>query len=205
VGAGPENIPNFPDNCVQYTVQLYGVFEGETEPIQPSPTPTPTPSATSTTPTPTPTPSATPGCGTCTEYSVLYTGESQTSVFFVNCQNGQTQSFIADANVEYEVCSCSTPYIEEEGLITEIIGSCVPVPVTPTPTPTPSSTQNAPICVCIEYLITNDSEFTDYIQYIKCDGFPETYALGSLQATTLCACEDTIEAEYSTVQILGPC
>ena len=205
VGAGPENIPYFPSNCVQYTVQLYGVFEGSTSPIQPSPTPTPTPSATSTTPTPTPTPSATPGCGTCTEYSVLYTGETQVSVFFVNCQNGQTQSFIADANVEYEVCSCSTPYIEEVGLVTEVIGSCVPVAVTPTPTPTPSATQNAPLCTCIEYLVENNAEVTDYVQYIDCNGIPQTEGLLPTFSINICACEGTVEAEYSDVSIIGPC
>jgi len=76
-------------------------------------------------------------------------------------------------------------------------GPCFPTP-TPTPSPTPS-------CVCIEYLVTNDTLGIDFIQYINCFGVPITYGLAGNSATTICACEGTVETEVSTVEELGPC
>jgi hypothetical protein len=140
VGAGPENIPNFPSNCVQYTVQLFGKFTGTTTPIQPSPTPTPSPTRGSITPTPTPTPSSTPICPTCTTYQLQYTGscESLGSVSFTNCNFGTIQTIKLSCGVIYEICSCSAPFSDPDiNIITG--GSCIPSP-TPTPTPTRTKT-----------------------------------------------------------------
>ena len=143
IGAGPANIPNVPSGATYYTVQLYGLFEGTTTPIQPSPTPTPTASPGSVTPTPTPTPSTTPVCSGCTTYDIYYTGESAfTVVTIVNCQNGASQNFQANFGQIYQVCSCQYPLTSEDVEITTV-GSCVPAPTpstTTTRTPTPTST-----------------------------------------------------------------
>jgi hypothetical protein len=135
VGAGPANIPMLPPNTAQYTVQLYGVFEGATTPIEPSPTPTPTNTSTPvTTLTPTPTPS--PACGSCREYTIEYTGLSEFgSANYTNCITGAAQNFKPLPTVIYVLCSCSVP----TGLDLDVqdIGSCL---VTPTPTPSPTRT-----------------------------------------------------------------
>ena len=195
-GAGPENIPNFPNNCAQYTVQLFGIFTGSTSPIQPTPTMTPTPSSTPVL-SPTPTPSTTPLCGGCTEYNLNWTGESIVSGTITSCANGQTVNLLIEPGITYIVCSCDPPIFEVD--VTILVGGpCLP----PQPSPTPSPT---PLCTCGEYVIQNESESIDYIQYIDCYGNPQVQALGSLQATTLCACVNSIETTYSTVQYLGPC
>jgi hypothetical protein len=197
VAAGPANFPQIPNGTVQYTVQLFGKFTGTTEPIQPSPTPTPTQFLT---PTPTPTPSSTPAgfCSGCTEYQITYTGESTASVTIINCYTQLAQNILIQPNLVYNVCSCEFPVTEVEMQILTG-GPCGP-PITPTPTPTPTNS-----CICVEYLITNDTFITDFIQYISCLGVPTTYNLVGNSATTLCACEGTIVSEYSTVSELGPC
>jgi hypothetical protein len=136
VGAGPENIPEFPPNCVQYTVQLYGLFEGSTSPIQPSPTPTPTASPGSITPTPTPTPSSTPVCSGCTTYELTYTGdcESLSVASITNCQFGNTQSIFLTCGIPTIVCSCTFPFTNPDVDVV-VGGACLPSP-SPTPTPT---------------------------------------------------------------------
>lgn len=144
VGAGPANIPNFPSNCVTYDVQLYGLFEGSTTPIQPTPTPTPTIQPTATV-YPTPTPSTTPYCSTCEQYSIRYTGESAfTTVSIQNCATGGWESFDAYFNVIYTICSCSYPLADPACEIIDY-GSCVPIDPTPTATPTltPTPTQSS--------------------------------------------------------------
>ena len=143
VGAGPQNIPNFPPNCKQYTVQLWGLFEGETSPIQPTPTPTPSVTPTSTIGGPTPTPSPTPYCSTCKTYDIIYTGISETgysNVSIQNCENGGYQTFQAYQDLYYQVCSCVSPIVDVDTNVTEV-GPCLPP--TPTPTPTPSVTPSA--------------------------------------------------------------
>ena len=148
VGAGPANIPNFPANCAEYTVQLFGGFTGSTSPIPVSPTPTPSATPGALTPTPTPTPSTTPVCGTCTAYSLEYTGVGATIVTIVNCTNGVSQNLQLFPNISYGVCSCSEPFTTGEVIVLSL-GPCVP-PVTPTPspsfvppTPTPSCAYRA--------------------------------------------------------------
>jgi len=198
VAAGPANLPEIPAGTVQYTVQLFGKFTGTTEPIQPSPTPTPTPGLT---PTPSITPSVTPTsfCGGCTEYQLNYTGETVASVSITNCSTGVIENLVIVPNLVYNICSCTYPITE---LAVTILtgGPCGP---TPTPSNTPSST---PTCVCGEYVVENLSyENTDFIQYINCYGNPTTYALPPLNATTICACINSIESAYSEVTYLGPC
>jgi len=196
VGAGPANLPEIPDGTVQYTVQLFGNFTGSTEPIQPTPTPTPTPGLS---PTPTPTPSNTPipYCEGCTEYQLYWSGESLASVVIVDCATQVTLNLSLTPGLVYNICSCEYPVAE---VAVQILtgGPCLP----PTPTPTPSST---PLCSCAEYLIENATEFTDNLLYIDCFGNPQFQALGPFQATTLCACLNSIEYVYSEVSYLGVC
>lgn len=141
VGSGPRNIPNFPSNCVQYTVQLYGKFTGTTSPIPPSPTPTPTTSPGSVTPTPTPTPSSTPICSGCTTYDLIYTGdcESLATVSFTNCQFGNTQTIFLSCNIATQICSCTFPLTDSVDVSITNGGPCTP-PVSPSPTPTRTGT-----------------------------------------------------------------
>ena len=138
VGAGPKNLENImPTGCTSYDVQLWGLFEGSTTPIQPTPTPTPTHTATL---PPTPTPSVTPVCSGCEEYTVTYTGASSFgSVTITNCYTNLPQSFKANYGVPYDICSCGTP----TGIDITVVASgapCVPIPPTPTPSPTLSPT-----------------------------------------------------------------
>ena len=196
VGAGPANLPEIPNGTVQYTVQLFGNFTGSTSPIQPTPTPTPTPGLS---PTPTPTPSNTPipYCSGCTEYQLYWTGESLASVVIVDCATQNTLNLSLTPGLFYNICSCEYPLAEVDIQILTG-GPCLP----PTPTPTPSST---PLCTCGEYLIENATEFTDNLLYIDCFGNPQFQALGPFQATTLCACVNSIEYVYSDVSYLGVC
>ena len=203
VGAGPQNIPNMPTGTTQYTVQLYGVFEGSTSPIQPSPTPTPTPSSTppSGTTTPTPTPSSTPPCTGCTEYTIFHTNEGVITVFFTNCANGVELSFPAEPNVLYETCSCSTPYSESAVTVVSV-GPCYAA--TPTPTPTPSSTSNIPFCVCRTYRVQAFSYEPGYADYIDCEGNQQSAYIPRNGQVQFCACQDSVE--YSgTLTDLGSC
>lgn len=159
VGCGPMNISGFPDNCVSYTVQLFGNFTGSTSPIQPSPTPTPTPI-----PTLTPTPSPTPlPCEGCTEYQIYWSGDSLATVTITNCFTQLSQDLTIQSGLYYSVCSCDFP-VYELPLDVTTGGPCYPATPTPTPTrtltPTPScmyktwvvnlceSTCSGGICTC---------------------------------------------------------
>ena len=196
VGCGPKNIPYFPNNTRQYTVQLYGVFEGSTSPIQPSPEPTPTPSSTPVIP-PTPTPSSTPPCINCDKYSVEYTGEtSPGSATFVNCNTGVSTTFNPLNNTTYVVCSCSEPTGAD--LVIVNLGGCFDV--TPTPTATPS-------CNCLEYFAENTNDFTSYVEYIDCSGTPQYEIIPGFNSTTFCACEGSVVPQdgVDVAPPLGPC
>lgn len=193
VGAGPANLPILPDNCAQYTVQLFGVFEGSTSPIQPTPTPTPTPSSTPVL-TPSITPTQTPQCANCDRYTIEYTGLSEFgSATYVDCSDGTSKNFKPLPTVIYVVCSCSTP----TGLDLDVqyLEPCTP----PSPSPTPAA------CSCIEYLIENEEPFFDTIQWQDCYGNYQSTSLGSYQTITLCACEGTVTANYSFISDLGEC
>lgn len=197
VGSGPANIPNFPANCAQYTVQLFGKFTGSTSPIPATPTPTPTPS---TTPILTPTPSSTPNayCSGCTEYNIYWSGESLTSVAITNCITNTIQNLSITPGLYYNVCSCTFPIAELDVEITSA-GACNPYPPV---TPTPSST---PACSCIEYLVQNEEPYSDVITYIDCNGVPQSDGISGFQSITICACEGSVSASYSSITELGPC
>lgn len=172
VGAGPKNIPNFPSNCAQYTVQLFGKFTGTTSPVQPTPTPTP-----SSTPI--------PQCPVCREYQVTNNGLlAQCVVGFIGCQSvGQT--LVVNPGQTFFICACEGSLVYECDLEVIDLGDCTP---SPTPTPTPSATQSVvtptptPTCDCqfLDVTITaedignagdNDNIDLDYkvfLAYIPC-------------------------------------
>ena len=195
VGCGPRNIPYFPPNTKQYTVQLYGKFTGSTSPIQPTPTPTPTPTTTGLPITPTPTPSTTAPCGTCIRYTIEYTGLSEFgSATYVNCNTGASLNFKPLPTVIYVVCSCSTP----TGLDLDIqnLGPCN---VTPTPTPTPG-------CECIEYQVDSERVDNTTVSYIDCSGNAVFDLLEGFSTLIFCACVDSVSVEPGVyISELGPC
>lgn len=280
VGVGPKNIPYFPPNTKQYTVQLYGVFEGETSPIQPTPTVTPTPTSSPFT-SPTPTPSTTPPCSGCDRFTIEYTGLSEFgSATFVNCTTGASSNFKPLPTVIYVLCSCSTPtgedldvinigpcfttptptptpgcpcityqidseredvttvaYIDcdnqaqfdtllgfgtliicacdgsvnvEPGVYFQELGVCVPPSQTPTPTPTKTPVTPTPTptigCICSEYVLTNDNPTSIVVNYIECNGNPDTITMTGNSGITLCACDGTIVPQSGlTISFIGPC
>jgi len=126
VGAGPGNIPNFPPNCVQYTVQLFGASGS------PEPPPSPTPSIS-------PTPSSTPSCTLCYEYTLVNTSlVSGAEVRYVACGDIFTTTIVIPPLGEVEVCACFNSVDAEEGVeVTQ--GDLCEAP-SPTPSPTPSIT-----------------------------------------------------------------
>ena len=205
VGCGPLNIPSFPPNCVQYTVQLFGHFTGSTSPIQPTPTPTPTPSPTRSTPTPTPTPSSTPSC-VCTEYYVENTGMTSANVYFVNCSNGQSQIFSLPSLQATLICSCSLPF-SENSLIINPIGGCSSPSPSSTPTPTPSNTPSSGGCECSTYNVLNPWYGTLYVDYVDCESVNQELPIDAGDDFNICACYGTVvsRTEPLTITYLGTC
>jgi hypothetical protein len=194
VGCGPKNIPYFPDNTRQYTVQLYGLFEGATTPIPASPTPTPSPTSTPVT-TLTPTPSSTPPCGSCNNYTIEYTGLSEFgSATYVNCNTGASLNFKPLPTVIYVVCSCSVPTGID--LDVQLLGPCN---VTPTPTPSPA-------CICREYQVDSERIDTTTVAYIDCLGNAVFDILEGFATLIFCACEGTVQVEAGvSVTDIGSC
>lgn len=194
VGVGPKNIPYFPANTRQYTIQLYGLFEGSTTPIQPTPTVTPTPTS-SPFLSPTPTPSSTPPCTDCDRYTIEYTGLSEFGLAtYTNCVSGESLNFRPLPTVIYVVCSCITPFGGD--LDVQNIGPCNE---TPTPTPTPG-------CNCVEYEIESEVPYLTGVSYEDCDGNNQSFSLGAFQRTVICACEGSVLTEGGVyVNELGEC
>jgi len=152
LGAGPANIPFLPPNTAQYTVQLYGLFEGATTPIPVSPTPTPSATRGAVTATPTPTPTTTPLCFNCNQYTVEYTGEStSTTITIENCNTGQLQNLVIQKTVIYVVCSCGDPFVGPDVHVV-LLGPCFAGP-TPTPTTTRTPTPTPSACLYKEWII----------------------------------------------------
>lgn len=195
VGCGPNNIPYFPPNTKQYTVQLYGKFTGSTEPYQPTPTPTPTLTQTLLPPRPSATPSPTPPCLGCNEYTIEFTGETSFgSATYVNCTTGISQTFQPLPTVIYVVCSCSTPTGTD--LDVQLLGPCA---VTPTPTPTQG-------CVCIEYQVVSERVDTTTVSYVNCNQEAIFVTIEGFETIVICACEGTVSVETGVViEELGPC
>ena len=198
VGAGPSNLPYIPPTAVQYTVQLYGRFTGSTIPIEPTQTPTATIGATPS-PTPSFTPTPTTFCSGCTTYQISFTGASSYTVGFQSCQSGKLGQLILKPSLGYSICSCTYPTVSVAATIVDA-GPCNPNP-TPTPTPTPTTP-----CTCIEYQVVNNSEYTDFIRWIDCDGTPNAFNLpGFSSMSPFCACQDSVTSSYSTISVIGSC
>lgn len=167
VGAGPQNLPFFPSNAAQYTVQLFGGFSGSTSVIQPTPTPTPTPKS------------------PCQCYS--FTATSQVDVMYVqylNCEETQFFYIPVYSGSPQTFCGCQTSasIVSGKGTLTSVSGCTA---VTPTPTPTPSSTP----CNCISVQLTNTGETVQNITYNDCTTRQNvTFTLPSNVLTTVCSC-----------------
>jgi hypothetical protein len=122
VGAGPENIPNFPPDTAQYTVQLFGSSVGPTPSI-------PSPSAT---PTPTPTPSVVP-CSNCFEYYISNISPATGTYQYRDCFSKQvlTQNIPAQTSTAIPLCVCEGSFIAiTEGIIVTLGQPCGPKPCT---------------------------------------------------------------------------
>ena len=139
VGAGPMNIENFPANCAQYTVQLFGNFTGTTSP--PSPTATPTP-----------TPSATPGCSTCYTYDIENPSqETYCTVYYTACPSGpSTLIVIPPGQIARVDCACENSFVYECLLNISLVAACQTT--TPTPTPTLTNTPT-PSCAFKQWVV----------------------------------------------------
>ncbi len=194
VGCGPNNIPYFPVNTKQYTVQLFGLNEGPFTPIPASPSPTPSMTSTPVT-TQSPTPSSTPPCGDCNNYTIEYTGLSEFgSATYVNCNTGVSLTFKPLPTVIYVVCSCIVPTGLD--LDVQLLGPCN---VTPTPTPTSG-------CECREYDVFSEIGRSSVVNYIDCNGSPQTVILPAFGVLVFCACKDTVIVRDGVyVNDLGPC
>jgi len=156
--------------------------------------------------TPTPTPTA--ACVGCTRYSVQYTGdcESVATVSYINCNNGQSQTFFAQCNIIYNICACQLPMDTGEVVYTDE-GPCTVVPTpTPTPTltstPTPSSTPAA----CSNFRFENLTEEAIEIYYNDCDGVPQSPTVPGSSSIEDCALEGSI-VDNPNIQVtdLGEC
>lgn len=186
VGAGPQNLPFFPPNTAQYTVQLFGKFTGSTEVIQPSPTPTPTPKE------------------TCVCYS--YTATSTSEVIYVqylNCEETQYFYIPVYPGSPQEFCGCfGTAEIVSGrgGTLTGVSGCTIP---TPTPTPTPSSTP----CNCINVFLNYTGESASVsVTYNDCSTRQNvTFSLPANTGTNVCSCGSFMVESDVYYEETGPC
>lgn len=196
VGAGPRNIPNFPPNCAQYTVQLFGKFTGTTSPVQPTPTPTP-----SSTPI--------PQCPVCKEYEVTNNNLiAQCVVGFIGCQDvGQT--LVVNPGETFIICACEGSLIYECDLVVTEIGDCTPVTPTPTSTPTPTPTPTPINCSgCTYGYVDNNEEVTLSFTYRDCYTLQivEVTLEGQQASSEFCYCNGSVElVQGLTLTDLGVC
>jgi hypothetical protein len=184
VAAGPKNFSNpFPDNCAQYTIQLYGKFTGTTSPVQPTPTPTP-----SSTPT--------PECPVCKEYQVTNNNLlAQCVVQFIGCQS-VSQILVVNPGETFIICACEGSLVYECDLEVTELGDCTPVTpsATPTPTPTPTPTLG---CECTQGELNNPSlEFQIIVTGLDCNGSPVSFTLDPEETLILdCVCSNTLSSD----------
>jgi hypothetical protein len=168
VGAGPENIYNFPQDCAQYTVQLFGRFTGTTQPV---PTPTPPP-------TPTPTPA--PPCTECYDYDIYNPSPVSLCEFdYFDCTLQRYTSVLIGGGQSYRICSCSITFSYECFLEITTVDRC----------PTPPPCEN-----CFETAFCNDNLETEcFVTYYDCDlGYYNTIIVlpNTCYGDTPCACSD---------------
>jgi len=180
VGSGPKNLdPILPVDTAKYTVQLFGKFTGETQPIQPSPTPTPTPSAT-------------PTYCSCEEYEIFNPSlEAQGIIFFDDCL-GTPRTLVVNPGETFYICVCNIGSFTIQGpLIATNTGKCIP-----------------PVCICWSYTITNtglEGQLT--VDYIDCDSQFQSFTLDPGLGSSFCACKDSVTATGSSYSLIdgGSC
>jgi hypothetical protein len=166
VGAGPVNIDNFPSNCAQYTVQLFGGFTGSTV------TPTPTPTIT-------PTPTPLPPCGDCYYTDVINPSPTAyCNLSWFNCTTNQYTSILLPPWSATQICSCPETMDYDCYLDVTQGARCE--------TPQPCE-------FCITTGFNNDNEESCDVRYYDCDlGYYTTITVLSLTSSpTVCACRDT--------------
>lgn len=210
------------------TNDITAVFDDCPECEANAPTPTPTQ-----TKTPTPTPSPTNPYCNCLNYRAYNEGDLQGFVIYEECNGGVVKKFIAPFQY-YDFCACEGSVFPSDLVLISGGGPCIqptptrtstPTPtktptVTPTPTPglsptptrtptktptpTPSSTPGS--CICTQYIVQNEQNFSATVFYTDCYGVPRTVLLGAFSGTELCACEGTVVCETEiTITEVGAC
>ena len=180
VGCGPENIPNFPSNTAQYTVQLFGGFVGPT-PSVPIPSPTPTP---------TPTPSVVP-CSNCFQYYISNISPATGTYQYRDCISKVllTQNIPAQVSQATPICVCDGSFIAiTEGIIVTVGFPCGPKPCT----------------TCFQTTIYNNNVGTASFSYFDCN--TNQWAQTSLPPGTgnlYCTCPNQIISEDNLQIIVG--
>jgi hypothetical protein len=207
VGAGPGNIPYFPSNCVQYTVQLFGA-SGD-----PAPPPSPTPSMT-------PTPSPTPGCALCYDYQIQNTSLiSGVEVSYVSCGTNLRITTIIAPDSTLEVCACFNSVDAPEDVIVtqgDLCGEITPTPTptltrTPTQTPTSSGLPPTPTptpCSCVTYTVTNTEDSETTVGFTDCNtGTFTSQVIEASAEVEICSCSipESIPPGRIEYVVGGPC
>ena len=182
VGAGPENIPDFPEDTVQYTIQLFGGYVGPT-PTLPLPSPTPTP---------TPTPSQIP-CDGCRSYIISNLSASFGSFQYRDCLSKVILTGTVPPGVSLlePICACEgSVNALSEGLIITESGVCGP----------------KPCGTCYTITISNPYEGTATFYYFDCNTNSWTEeSLPSGTADQYCACDEIISDTELDVTIGEAC
>jgi len=179
VGAGPVNIDNFPPNTAQYTVQLFGKFQGETSPIPPTPTPTPSS-----------TPAAGPCGNGCRTYNLNNTSPfGECAYTYYDCTTRREVLNFLPPESQIQVCACTDSVDTECGtLVVTDEGPCGPQP-----------------CItCKELNIFNNTIDTVNFTYFDC--YTQSWVDTSLPTSTgniYCSCAGTVEADGALTIITG--
>jgi hypothetical protein len=187
VGSGPRNLQAImPPNTAQYTVQLFGLFEGAVTPIP-------------ITPSPTPTPSSTPVACACLTYLVQNLSlEAQGILNYRDCDN-VPRILVVDPQEEYYICGvCNAGDFTIEGPLSVSYDSPCVIP-SPSPTPTPSATP----CACSEYEVDTTAAETlnPVLLYTFCDGSSQAYTMNSGTIYFICGCAGTFSCSDDGVSI----
>ena len=187
VGAGPMNLQDvIPADTAQYTVQLFGRFQGETVPVTPTPVPTPSP-------TPTPVPCS----GECQSVSVTNYGPVECLVEYLDCNTNSTFSVFVPSNTSMLLdCICPTSISSPCRLEIALSGPCPPF---------------QPCRDCYQLIVVNNSaEARCNFDYYNCNTqeWTRTYLEPETGQSYACACPDIIsdcgDLEVTLVDICSP-
>jgi len=94
--------------------------------------------------------------------------------------------------VAYTNCNCDTL-----STILNVYDQVTPTPVPPSPSPTPTPTPTP--CLCEAYTVDNNSlESQAFIEWIDCNGAPQTFTLDPDTGLSFCACFGSISTTGDT-------